>query len=216
VSNFESVRRPRKRILDSRKTALQTGALAKAPRTAGGSAIASTSIPATSRTSTRPHPVEFSVRKSARRVQELPSYSSLPRVSVANTLIDEIRQAERASQLRSQFENEHFYIKRADKLLVRFLAGELRRGPLDLDSEIRKIAHPKLGKYGRAHRLLALISASCQEGRRLASTGAPLPGTPVKLKHVRLEVARMFDNYDKAVEFALSSQCSEIERIERT
>ena len=136
---------------------------------------------------------------------EVPDWTAVERAASA------AMQVQRVAQLESQ----HFNIKHANALRVRFFLAKLGSGPLEVHQAAKAIAAVSAGKYERGERLLALMRAATLEGIRLAEMGTQPPPTPAELKHVRLELTRMGSDYDKAVEYVVSNQCSEMECANR-
>jgi hypothetical protein len=128
---------------------------------------------------------------------------------------DNARKAEEKRLRDELLERQNFSIANVDALRVQYLVELLSRAPLDVYQAVKTVADLNGGKYSRGTRLIALMFAAGVEGRRLADTGQPFAPTPVRLKHARREIARMIGDYDRAVEYSISDQCSTTERANR-
>lgn len=120
--------------------------------------------------------------------------------------------AERAALL----ERDHFDKRHVDNARVHLLYRAVIAGkPFEIGSLAGIVADSGPGKYDRAALLAALMVRAVEVGKNSARTGGALASPPAEIAPQLRKVRRFGDDIDSAFEYAVTGQCSVLDRSRR-
>lgn len=124
-------------------------------------------------------------------------------------------QGSEPAQRAALLEREHFVASRADAARVTVLYRSMVGSPIELGKRASEIARIGPGKYDRAHWLMALLRRAAVEADGIARAGTNLESPPEDIASQLKEIKRLSGDIDAAVEYAITGDCSVLQRERR-